>query len=271
MKRTGTALMVGALVLVAGAAQPQAQKASPNAERGLLGINLFDPGVRVVSVYGTPDEIQAVNIGSGQMGGPGGGEGGPSGPGGPSFGGPGGPSRGGRPGPTTNANTPFEFGNDVFFQDRIQGDGGTASSSGIPEGAGGPSRGGAPGGMPGPGGGGAPGRGFGGAADVATFTRWVYNRGGSRYGFIIDKFGRVVQIEAIGLQNAKVKTRKGIGFGNTFAQVIKAYRVPDGYEIAGDNVLVKFLTRSKVAFRLTRLGPKKPQVVTGVVVAAGKG
>jgi hypothetical protein len=130
-----------------------------------------------------------------------------------------------------------------------------------------PGGGGAPGGSPG----GAPGRGFGGAADVASFTRWVYNRGGSRYGFIIDKFGRVVQIEAIGLQNAKVKTRKGIGFGNTFAQVIKAYRVPDGYEIAGDNVLVKFLTRSKVAFRLTRLGPNKPQVVTGVVVAAGKG
>jgi hypothetical protein len=133
-------------------------------------------------------------------------------------------------------------------------------------------------GAPGPGGGGpggpggaGPGRGFGGAADAANFTRWVYNRGGSRYGFIIDKFGRVVQIEAIGLQNAKVKTRKGIGFGNTFAQVIKAYRVPDGYEIAGDNVLVKFLTRSKVAFRLSRLGPNKPQVVTGVVVAAGKG
>jgi superfamily I DNA and RNA helicase len=88
---------------------------------------------------------------------------------------------------------------------------------------------------------------------------------------VIDKFGRVVQIEAIGIQNARVKTRKGIAFGDTFAEVIKAYRVPDGYEIAGDNVMVKFLTRSKVAFRLSRLGPEKPQVVTGIVVAAGKG
>jgi hypothetical protein len=291
MKRTGTALLVGALALVTVSAQ--AQKASPSAERGLLGINLFDPGVRVVSVYGTPDEIQAVNIGGGAMGGPGGGGPGVGGPGGPSFGGGrGGPSSagggrgsGGAPGleAPSGSNIPGGFG----FADRMfQGPpmppgapsgfpGGSPSGppgSGVPGGPGGRGGFGPPGGSGGPGGpGGAPGRGFGGAADVANFTRWVYNRGGSRYGFIIDKFGRVVQIEAIGLQNAKVKTRKGIGFGNTFAQVIKAYRVPDGYEIAGDSVLVKFLTRSKVAFRLSRLGPNKPQVVTGVVVAAGKG
>jgi hypothetical protein len=103
-----------------------------------------------------------------------------------------------------------------------------------------------------------------------TYTRWVYNRGGSKYGFIIDKFGRVVQIEAIGLYNNKVRTRRGVGFGATFAQIIKKYNAPDGYEIAGDNVLIKYLTRQKVAFRLSRLGEKKPQVVTGIVVAAGK-
>lgn len=272
--------MIGALALVTASAQ--APKASPSAERGLLGINLFDPGVRVVSVYGTPDEIQAVSIGGGATGGSGGP--GVGGPGGPSFGGGGrGPSGGGGGAgsgsmPAQESQTP-DFG----FADRMfqggppglpgvpSGPPGGGSGMGRPgvSGPGGPS--GPPGGPGGAPGGGAPGRGFGGAADVANFTRWVYNRNGSRYGFIIDKFGRVVQIEAIGLQNAKVKTRKGIGFGNTFAQVIKAYRVPDGYEIAGDNLLVKFLTRSKVAFRLSRLGPNKPQVVTGVVVAAGKG
>ncbi|CAN5726181.1 hypothetical protein BH11ARM2_BH11ARM2_22840 [soil metagenome] len=93
---------------------------------------------------------------------------------------------------------------------------------------------------------------------------------GSKYGFILDKQGRVIQIEAIGLQNGKVKTRAGLGFGSTFAQIIKAYGTPDSYEISGDNILMKYLQRRKVAFRLSRLGEKKPQVVTGVVVAAGK-
>jgi len=106
---------------------------------------------------------------------------------------------------------------------------------------------------------------------VATYTRWVYNRGGSKYGFVVDKFGRVVQIEAIGIQNNKVRTRRGVGFGASFATLVKRYGTPDGYEISGDNVLVKFLSKSRVAFRLTRLGEKKPQVVTGVVVAAAKG
>lgn len=109
-----------------------------------------------------------------------------------------------------------------------------------------------------------------GSAERVTYTRWVYNRGSSKYGFIIDKMGRVVQIEAIGLENMKVRTRRGVGFGATFAELVKKYNTPDGYEISGDNVLVKYLTRDKVAFRLSRLGVKKPQVVTGIVVAAGK-
>ncbi|RYG35152.1 hypothetical protein EON81_13575 [bacterium] len=103
-----------------------------------------------------------------------------------------------------------------------------------------------------------------------TFTRWVYNRAGSKYGFIIDKVGRVIQIEAIGLQNGRVKTKAGLGFGATFAQIIKTYGTPDSYEISGDNIMMRYLQRRKVAFRLSRLGEKKPQVVTGVVVAAGK-
>lgn len=126
---------------------------------------------------------------------------------------------------------------------------------------------GAPGGATGPGG--LPSAG-GGASERVTFTRWVYNRLGSKYGFIIDKSGRVVQIEAIGIDNAKVKTRRGVGFGTNFATIIRKYGNPDAYEIGGDNILVRYLTRHKVAFRLSRLGTKAPQTVTGVVVAAGK-
>jgi len=81
-----------------------------------------------------------------------------------------------------------------------------------------------------------------------------------------------VQIEAIGIDNPKVHTRRGIGFGNNFASLIKTYGPPDGYDIAGDTSLtVRYLVRSKVAFRLSRLAAKKPVVVTGIVIAAAKG
>lgn len=90
---------------------------------------------------------------------------------------------------------------------------------------------------------------------------------------MIDKFNRVVQIEAIGLQNKQVQTKRGIGFGSSFAAVMKAYspaQEPDGYDIAGDNFTIRYLTRTRVAFRFSRLSTKKSHVVTGIVVAAGK-
>lgn len=174
------------------------------------------------------------------------------------------------------SNGPFDFSDSMLqgapmMAPGMPGQGGGAAPGGFS----GPPRGGAgmPGGMNapgGPGGGNAP-RGNGGAAEDATYTRWIYKRNGSQYGFVFDKFNHVVQIEAIGIQNSKVKTSRGIGFGSTFAQIIKTYQAPDGYEISGDNVLVKYLSKAKVAFRLSRLGDKQPQVVTGVVVAAAKG
>jgi hypothetical protein len=161
-------------------------------------------------------------------------------------------------------NGPFDFANGMLRQ-QVGGaeptpTGGGDSARGAGNAAGAPSFGG---GGKGPGGGGDTG-------GRILFTRWVYNRNGSKYGFVLDKSNRVVQIEAIGLSNPKVKTKKGITFGSTFAQLIRKYNAPDGYEISGDNVVVRFLVRNKVAFRLSRLGPNKPQVVTGIVVAAGK-
>ncbi|HEY0868475.1 MAG TPA: hypothetical protein VGE01_13910, partial [Fimbriimonas sp.] len=239
--------MCAILVLATGA---NAQRRS-GAENSLVGIRLYDPGSRVVSIYGSPTEIQPVVLGGGGGGAPGGMGGarggnpfgGPGGPPGGFPGMPGGRMGGGAPGmsPSLDYMNPFNFGNDVLRQ---MPPGMPPAAPGMPPSApGGMGRpgmpGGYPGGMPGmPGGmpgmpGGMPGAGAGGrmaggggaaqnAQDV-TYTRWVYNRGGSRYGFIIDRYGRVVQIEAIGIQNAKVRTRKGIGFGSTFATIIKRY------------------------------------------------
>jgi len=131
-----------------------------------------------------------------------------------------------------------------------------------------------------PGGAGMPG-GFGGAtaSESVEFTRWVYNEPAVRLAFIVDKFNKVVQIEAIGLTGASalvnnkkvaVTTRRKISFGATFAQIMARYQNPDGYDISGDSFVVRFLVRDKVAFRLTRLQPGKPQQVTAIVIAAGK-
>ena len=135
---------------------------------------------------------------------------------------------------------------------------------------------GAPAGGPGGGGGAAaPGGGGGGntAAETTTFTRWQYTKNGTKLAFVIDKFNRVLQIEAIGLVNKNISTKRGVGFGNTFQTVMNKYapaNEPDGYDLAGNNFTIRFLTRSRVAFRLTQLGGKTPHVVTGIVVSAGK-
>jgi hypothetical protein len=122
---------------------------------------------------------------------------------------------------------------------------------------------GGPGGTGAPGGGGAAGGGSG-----TQIVRWVYKRGSSRYAFVFDRFSRVVQIEAVGMNDSRPKTRRAISFGSSFSSVIKAYIEPDSYELIGDTVIVRFLANDRVAFRMQRLRPNGTHVVTGIVVAA---
>jgi hypothetical protein len=257
--------MAGALALsvvaIGGQGQPKAVTVK-GGESGLVGIKLYDTGSRVISVYGNPTEIQAVSLGGGTIG-----------PGAGGAGGRGGADTGGRAGGAGGAgglspalnNTPggFGFGDEMLrFQQganptlppELQGEGG----------------GGGGGGAAGPAGGGGGGGAAGGDGSKILYTRWVYKRGPSKYGFIIDKFNRVVQCEAIGMGDPKVRTSKGIRFGSQFKDIIQKYQTPDGYEISGDNIVVRYLVRNKVAFRLSRLAEKKPHVVTGIVVAGGK-
>lgn len=277
------------------------------AETSLLGIHLYDSAMKVISVYGTPNDIQPVMLGgigtTAGGGAPGAfGRGGAGGP----VGGPMGPAgMGGRGLPPAGAGVPsppgarsdytgFDFGDSLLQQgmgfspmQKNPGAGTGGPNTGRPGGMGGMGVPSPPGGAMGPGGrvpGGVPGAGGAGmgmtgqAENKVVFTRWIYNRAGSKYGFVIDKFGRVVQIEAIGISNPRVHTARGIAFGSSFAQIIKRYNrnpdgttnAPDGYEISGDTLVVRYLVKNKVAFRLSRLGKDKPQVVTGIAVAAGK-
>jgi len=280
------------------------------AESELVGVRLYDSSLKVITLYGNPDEIQPLTFGGGQQGNSGfnggagfGGPGrrggmGPGGPGGfPGAGGPGGAP--GPLGPSTASgdesfpigSSPFDFGDEAFNQAPMGMGNGKLGRPGMAPGMGpgGPGGPGGPMGGPGYGGGGrspmggipgmpggGPGAGRtpgvgGGAAEAVTYTRWIYKRNNNQYAFVVDKNGRVLQIEAIGLSSGKVRTKRGVGFGSTFAQIVKDYSNPDGYEIAGDNIMVKYLIKDKVAFKLTRLGEKQPHTVTGIVVSAGKG
>jgi len=254
-------------------ARPAAKKSAPRsgAESGLIGIKLFDSGIRVVQVYGNPDQIQSVGGAGGSA--PAGGGGGRGGFGGAGGGG----TRGGAGAPSIGAAEvtlppPPDPMDGLIGGNYVQGAGASPDDVGPGAGRGqGPGRPGpsGPSGPSGPGGAG----GGGATTETANYTRWIYTKSGTKFGFVIDKFNRVIQIEAIGLQNGRVKTARGISFGSSFSQVIKAYAptaAPDGYDITGDTVTVKFLTRQRVAFRLSKLGAKQAHVVTGIVVAAGK-
>lgn len=248
------------------------------AETTLVGIKLYDTALRLLDVYGNPDEIQAVGGGA-QAIGPATGGGAPAGGGGGGgrgAGGGGGRFGGGRGGGGADFTTPFGFGDQTLLLQGPSSGGSGGGSQGGPSGTfgprtGSPQRSPAPGigstpaGVPAPQ---APGQTV--QVAAANYTRWIYKRGGGKYGFILDKASRVVQIEAIGLENNKVRTRRGIGFGATFAKIIRTYGLPDSYDVGGTAITMRYLNRDKVVFRLNRLGVDKPHVVTGILVAAGK-
>jgi hypothetical protein len=246
---------------------------STKPDTSLLGITIFDTGLKVIQRFGDPNEITTVNGGGG--GATGGGRG-PSGPGGGGAGGGAATGGGGAASPVTEQHLPippsgFIGDLDIFMAQAPQ----RAGSAGAGGGGGGqaPQRSGAAGvgggGAPGGGGVGAPASGSAGESRI-LYTRWNYRKGPSRYSFILDRSNRVLQIEALGSSDSRVNTNRGIKFGSTFGDIIKRYGAPDAYEINGSSLVVRYLVNNRIAFRLNQLNPKKPYVVTGVVVAAGK-
>lgn len=248
-------------VLAIGAQQstPQARQAKP-AETKLVGVAILDTGMSLISKFGSPDEVQPLTVGGGGVG-PGGGFGGGAGRGaGPQGGGGGGMSM--IPLDQHRPNNGIGLIGDPFQAGAAERPPGVDANGFGPPG----NAGGNLGNANNQNGGGA----AGGADGRILFTRWVYKRGSSRYAFVVDKYNRVVQIEAVGMSDSKVTTSRSIKFGSTFADVIKAYNVPDAYEISGDTIVVRYLVRDHVAFRLAKLKAKDTHRVTGIVVAAGK-
>jgi hypothetical protein len=102
-------------------------------------------------------------------------------------------------------------------------------------------------------------------------VRWIYRRGaGSSVNFVLNKFNKVVQIEVIGIANSAARTSKGVTLGSAMSTVIQKYGDPDGYDIATDYFMVRFLRTNNVAFRFARENNNTPYRCTGIVVSAGK-
>jgi hypothetical protein len=279
-------LISTALALVAVAPVPvmaqQSRPATPvpyegPAENSLIGISLFDNGQKLLARWGSPEQIIPLSV-SGVGGGGGGGGAAPApggGPGGlPPSGGAGRRANGGDEVDAARPTLPGILG-DPFGEDNFQK---ARASDAIGSGGGGAPV--APRGGPGPigpggggavaAGGGAPAGGGAGPSGTSTYTRWVYNKDDSKYAFVLDQNNRIIQIEALGIKNSRVRTRKGVSFGSTFAQVMKSYNSPEQYEFGGGNLVMKYLVKYRVVFRLAKLDAKKPHVVTGIVIAAGK-
>lgn len=258
-----TAVLVTAIAFAQNKTAPQGH--SGPAETSLVGVSLFDTGQKLIAKFGSPNEIQGLSLGT-AAGGAGGGGGGAAPGGGRSGPGPVGGGKGGAAGSAGDfVGDPFDLGKSAW---QVASG---ASAPGAPSGGGEltpntPASGGGGGGRQAGVGGGT----TQGSSGFVTFTRWVYNKGTSRYAFVLDKFNRVVQIEAFGLWDTRVKTKRGAKFGSSFGTLIKKYNAPDGYELNGDTIVMRYLTRDRVAFRLQKTDPKKGHMVTGIVVAAGK-
>lgn len=119
------------------------------------------------------------------------------------------------------------------------------------------------GGQPGPGGDFSMGTG-----QTRTETEMVYVyrvKGGSTYLFQANKDGRVVQISAYGIKpDSRVRTSRGITFGDTYAKVVNQYGYPDSHISSGNLMVIRY-NKLGVAFQFDT----KTNKVTGIFVAAG--
>ncbi|MBS1704900.1 MAG: hypothetical protein JST40_03430 [Armatimonadetes bacterium] len=269
-----TTVLLGS-VNVADAQRRRTTAVKSGPETGLLGVTLYDSGASLIRRFGSPDVIEAITIGSGGGAAGGGGGGGGGGRGGAQSSGGAGASaaepqlNNGPAAPDALTDLALGIPNDTVEarqsgpEDEERGrprGGGPPGAPGAPPGA-------TPGGAPG---GASPGGGASASSQSVQFTRWIYKYPSVRYGFVLDKFNKVVQIEAIGLKDAKAVTRRGVRFGSMFGDVMTKYGDPDGYDIAGDQIVIRFMDKNRVAFKLARLGPNQKHKVTGIVVAAGK-
>ena len=291
---TATSVTLGlAAALFASAGQAHAQ----DIERVLAGIRLNSKSSTVLAKYSNPNQVVIGDAGVGGFapGGGAAGQGDPGGGGDPRGGDPRGgglPSLsggGGRSGPPTRggfgggggpvAGPPGGFRGGGGPQSGPPGGFGGGGFGGTADGDGG-GFGGPPGGFGGgdPRGGGNAGGGVGGFGNtVSTLAQqqevtWVYNRKVKNdlvsYNFLIGPNGNVIQIRVAGYSDSATKTKRGIGLGSTYKDVVKAYGYPEEHARYGRVLVASYRSRAHVSFQFLNQTPQSNPFASGNKVIA---
>ena len=278
---------LAAASLAAAVALAPAPASAQEIERVLAGIRLNSKASTVLAKYSNPNQVVIGDVGIRGFGpnGPGGAGnqgGAPDGAGADPRGGSGGELPGLSPSGGGASRGPR--GTSGFGSSGPRSGPPGGFSSGPPGGYGGPTGGfggGPPGGFGGEGdgsgfpsaGGGATGGGIGGFGQtVSTLAQqqevtWIYNRKVKNnlvsYNFLIGPNGNVVQILVSGYSDAATKTKRGIGLGSTYKDVVKAYGYPEEHARYGRVLVASYRSRAHVSFQFLNETPQSNPFASG--------
>lgn len=99
---------------------------------------------------------------------------------------------------------------------------------------------------------------------------WVYERGQNTYMFLFNKDGRVIQIQSFGYRPAGMRgdrTARGVMLSDTAEKIYRLYGWPDSVIKEGENLILDYSTKAKVAFQLLDRRDGKGSRVVGITIA----
>jgi hypothetical protein len=98
--------------------------------------------------------------------------------------------------------------------------------------------------------------------DAGEVTLVYQKPNGVTYQFLLSPHGSVLQITALGYNDALARTSKAIHFGSKYSELIARYGYPDNQTEANGIRIVDFSKSGHVAFELVN------NAVVGIVVAS---
>ncbi len=101
-----------------------------------------------------------------------------------------------------------------------------------------------------------------------NFTRWTFQRKSSRYSFVLNPNGEILLIEAQGLEDSKVQTKKNITLGDLFSKAIAQYGNPDKYTKIKNNLLVNYQNKYGLVLGITKENHSSKYLISQIIISA---